>query len=107
MISYINVHLTKNALNYAFSRKTDRSVVKGKPKYNLIYIDRNKAKHSIILSIDDLAEVAKMSIFPSRKLKENFFLMLSAITFPDERNVCYNWIYGFDSFVWRWNKIID
>lgn len=98
--------LTPKAIQFAKNNRKKRTdYSKNKPLYCIHY--RGLENGSICVSLETLVQVAILSIFPSRKLKENFINSFAGtMMFPNESKTLYDWQYGrvnkYDPWEWDW-----
>lgn len=108
MISCCRIIITPEAMRFAKSNRKDReSYSKNRPLYCIHY--RGSENGSICVDLETLAQVAIMCKFPSRKLKDSFLNnFLGTMSFPEEMNVLYDWLYKpSERHYYDWKHIDD
>lgn len=101
----VRIILTPKAMQFAKANRKDRTAYsKNKPLYCIHY--RGAENGSICVDLATLEQVAILSEFPSRKLKENFINdFLGTLAFPMEARLFYDWQYRpqeWHSWDWRY-----
>ena len=99
--------LTPEAMKFAKANRKERTdFSRNKPLYCIHY--KGSEFGSICVDLDTLDHVARLSKFPSRKLKENFLNnFLGTISFPEEAKLNYEWLYkprDYDWYAWRYEE---